>query len=104
MLHFKPHDGYVGDVIPFFYGGRYHIFYLKAPLEPQRSGVASLLYAHLVSDDLRHWEELPNAIEPEPGSPDADGTWTGSVIECDGTFYLFYTGYHRDGDPFTQTI
>jgi len=29
LLHFKPTDGYVGDIIPFYNNGKYHVFYLK---------------------------------------------------------------------------
>jgi len=29
LLHFKPADGYVGDIIPFYNDGEYRVFYLK---------------------------------------------------------------------------
>ena len=29
LLHFKPTDGCVGDIIPFYDDGEYHVFYLK---------------------------------------------------------------------------
>jgi len=28
-MHFKPADGHAGDVIPFYWDGSYHAFYLK---------------------------------------------------------------------------
>ncbi len=102
-VFYRPSDGFVGDVIPFYWEGVYHAFYLKAPLPPLRSGADGTPYAHLASGDLVHWEELPLAIEPgPPGSPDAVSCFTGSVIERNGVFHLFYTGYPGQNQP--QTV
>ena len=102
-VFYKPADGFVGDVIPFYWDGLYHAFYLKAPLPPLRDGAHHTPYAHLASRDLVHWEELPLAIEPgPPGSPDSVSCFTGACIERDGTFYMFYTGFRGEGEP--QTV
>ena len=102
-LFFRPADGFVGDVIPFYWQGVYHAFYLKAPLPPAREGANHTPYAHLVSHDLVHWEEWPLAIAPGPeGAPDEVSCFTGSVIEHNGLFYLYYTGYPGRDKP--QTI
>jgi beta-fructofuranosidase len=102
-LFYRPTDGYVGDVIPFYWQGAYHAFYLKAPLEPARHGADGTPYAHVVAHDLVNWDEWPLAIEPgPPGAPDAVSCFTGSVIERDGVFHLFYTGYAGPDVP--QTI
>ncbi|MEM2905476.1 MAG: hypothetical protein QW057_01205 [Candidatus Bathyarchaeia archaeon] len=90
-LHFKPPDGHVGDVIPFYWRGEYHAFYLK-----RRVGKGTP-YAHAVSRDLVHWRELPIAVEVgPPAAPDSGDCWTGSLVERNGVFHLFYTG-HNDG-------
>ena len=102
-VFYQPSDGFLGDVIPFYWEGVYHAFYLKAPLPPLRDGAYHTPYAHLASRDLAHWEELPLAIEPgPPGSPDSVSCFTGAVIERDGTFYMFYTGFRGEGEP--QTV
>ena len=102
-IFYRPADGFVGDVIPFYWQGLYHAFYLKAPLPPLRHSADGTPYAHLISSDLARWEEWPLAIEPgAPGEPDAKGCWTGSVIERGGTFHLFYTGYAGRRQP--QTV
>ena len=94
MLHYKPVDGHVADVIPFYWAGVFHAFYLK-----RREGRGTP-YAHVASRDLVHWEEMPDAIETgAPGEPDYGNCFTGSVIERDGTFHLFYTGYTPDNPP-----
>ncbi len=86
-IHYRPRVGSVGDTIPFFWKGQYHIFYLRA-------GVGPTLWEHIVSDDLIHWFELPSAILPDGAvdGPDGFGLGTGSVIEHEGTFHLYYTG------------
>jgi len=106
-LHFKPADGYVGDIIPFFSDGEYHAFYLKRQEGREDSpGVQLLIWAHAVSTDLVHWEELPNALGVGGHEdPDSKGCWTGSVIEGEGTFHIFYTGYSAgEGKYPPQTI
>ena len=102
-VFYKPVDGFVGDVIPFYWDGVYHAFYLKAPLPPLRDGAHHTPYAHVASRDLVNWEELPLAIEPGgEGAPDAVSCFTGSVIERNGKFYLFYTGFQGEGKA--QTV
>jgi len=97
-LHYRPADGgYVGDCIPFFHSGTYHVFYLKR-------GFGGTPWAHLVSDDLVHWEELPIALPlGNIGDPDGGDCWTGSVIEHEGTFHIFYTG-HNEAAERSQTV
>ena len=83
-LHFRPEGGSAGDAIPYYHAGKYHLFYLR-----------SKSWAHLVSENLVNWTELPPAIridETDPLGPDAEECWTGSIVEKDGTFHLFYTG------------
>lgn len=74
---------------------RFHIFYLQAPKsvgDPDlRHWNASI--GHAISDDLVDWEVATDAMAPgEPGTWDDRATWTGSIIEHDGTWHLFYTG------------
>jgi beta-fructofuranosidase len=92
-IFYRPHDAFVGDVIPFHWDGKFHMFYLKAH-RPATHYMAEGAYAweHRVSSDLIHWDDWPVAIEPG-GVGDADylGCWTGSVIEREGTFHLFYS-------------
>jgi hypothetical protein len=38
-----------------------------------------LCWDHVVSDDLVHWKNLPPAVVPTPGGPDADGCFSGEA-------------------------
>lgn len=95
-----------GDAIPYFHGGKYHIFSLTpAPgttVYPARLGTT---WEHHVSDDLVHWTRLPTAIKPgdDDADPDASGVWTGAVVHGEGRWHAFYTGYSLKA-RYRQTI
>lgn len=94
IIHYQPTDGYVADVVPFYWDGVYHAFYLK-----RREGKGTS-YGHAASRDLVHWETLPDAIDlGGPGEPDYGNCFTGSVIERNGVFHLFYTGHTENNHP-----
>lgn len=88
----------MGDPIPLYHEGRFHIFYLTSPVGttvwPDRIRTT---WQHAVTDDLIHWEELPPALEPGVGCKiDKDGCWTGSAIVANGKFHIFYTAADLD--------
>jgi beta-fructofuranosidase len=75
---------------------QYHLFFLyasRALHDPDaRHHRASV--GHAVSDDLRDWTRLPDAlVHSDPPAFDDLATWTGSVVRHpNGTWYMFYTG------------
>lgn len=96
LLGFKPENGdCVGDAMPFYHNGEWHVYYLKPPLDawdPVERSLTSMAYVK--SKDLVHWEEMPDCFTiGKKGEPDEKGCWTGSVIERNGLFHFFYTGY-----------
>ena len=89
-VHYRPEQGALADAIPFYWNGEYHVFYLLA-------GLGGTPWAHVVSRDLVHWEELPIALPlGRPEEPDGGCVFTGSVIESGGTFHIFYTGFNPE--------
>ncbi|MGD2179159.1 MAG: glycosyl hydrolase family 32 [Anaerolineae bacterium] len=90
-------------------GPDYHIFYLQAP---RSLGDAELRHwnvsiGHAISQDLREWRGLPDALHPGPADGDAFDnytTWTGSVIWHEGLWHLFYTGGRRAERGLVQRI
>ncbi|MBI2841994.1 MAG: GH32 C-terminal domain-containing protein [Armatimonadetes bacterium] len=90
-MHYRPVSGVLGDTMPFYWQGWYHLFYLRRP--PFHDAVTGLTIEHVVSDDLVSWSELPTAVVPgSPGEPDCDLCGCGCVVEREGTFYCFYLG------------
>jgi beta-fructofuranosidase len=79
-------------------GPDHHLFYLQAPRalgDPERRHHHATV-GHAVSNDLRGWRVLGDALGPgPPGSWDDLAVWTGSVIRADGRWAMLYTGIAR---------
>lgn len=93
-VRFCPRERAVGDVMPFYHDGEYHVFYLL-----NASGNAGIDWEHTVSRDLVHWRHLPAAIRHDPADPrgpEGGCMFTGSIIEDHGTFHAFYTSWNPD--------
>jgi len=91
-LRFCPDKRSVGDVMPFFWKGEYHVFYLL-----NNSGNADIDWEHAVSKDLVHWRNMPAAILHDPADkagPEGGCMFTGSIIEHNGTFHAYYTSWN----------
>ena len=88
-IHFRPAAGNFADPIPFFWKGEYHVFYL-------RGDTPKVPWEHIASKDLRTWRELPTALVSDGAADGPDGLhmFTGSVVEREGVFHLFYTGWN----------
>ena len=96
LFGFKPKDGEcVGDAMPFYHNGEWHVYYLKPPKgawDPIDRSLTSMAYVK--SKDLVHWEEMPDCFTVgEEGDADEKGCWTGCVVERNDLFHFFYTGY-----------
>ena len=89
-------------------GPDYHIYYLQAPrsLGNPKLRHWNVSIGHAVSQDLRNWEILPNALKPSVASGQWDNytTWTGSVLQNSGLWYLFYTGTNREEQGRIQRV
>lgn len=73
---------------PFYYNGRYHVFYQHNPSGPYWSQIR---WGHLVSDDMVHWKAVKDAVVPTAGIC-PEGIWTGGAcIGPDGTPWLVIT-------------
>ena len=90
MQYFKPEDPfYVGDCMPFFHEGTFHLYYLQDENHHQaKGGLGGHQWAHAASQDLVRWEHYPLAIAC---SEDWEGSiCTGSTFYHEGTFYGYY--------------
>ena len=89
-------------------GHQFHAFYLKASRalgDPHRRHDRATV-GHAVSDDLRTWTEVADALVPSDGPGFDDlAIWTGSVVHGpDGVWRMFYTGRTRDEPGMRQRV
>lgn len=82
---------------PFYYKGRYHVFYQANPSGPYWSQIR---WGHIVSDDMVHWKYVKDAVAPTAGIC-PEGVWTGGAcIGPDGEPWLAITaGTNLYGNP-----
>jgi len=88
-------------------GNDVHVFFLHAPRDVGNPDLrhSQARIGHAVSRDLRTWEVLPTALSPgPPGAFDDLATWTGSVLDVDGGWLMFYTGISTREDGAVQRI
>lgn len=104
--HFMPQAGWMNDPNGLIYfRGKYHLFFQH---NPYGTFWDCMHWGHAVSDDMIHWEYLPEALVP---SEDYDnyqkgGCFSGSAVEHDGKLFLMYTAVanHGRGNEPTQCI
>jgi beta-fructofuranosidase len=88
-------------------GPDYHVFYLQAPRSLSSADLRHYhpSIGHAVSQDLRRWEILPDALAPRASAAwDDYTTWTGSVVRHEGVWHMFYTGTSRADEGLVQRI
>jgi len=85
QCHLLPQAGFVGDpCAPQLFRGQYHMFY--------HGSFGGGGWHHAMSPDMVHWKHLPIALSRTPGSFDAYGTFTGSVLPSGEGASVVYTG------------
>lgn len=70
------------------WNGTYHLFY---QYNPEGAFHHRIQWGHATSTDLVTWTDQPVALEPSAG-PDADGCWSGVLVNDGGTPTLVYSG------------
>ena len=100
-FHITGEKGWINDPNGLiFFKGKYHVFFQHHPYDTKWG---PMHWGHVVSEDLTHWEYLPNALTPADPF-DSFGCFSGSAIEYDGKLWLLYTGVveNQGGETFRQ--
>ncbi len=90
MQYWKPEGAYfVGDCIPFWHDGVYHLFYLLDENHHQGlGGMGGHQWAHVTTSDLVHWQHHPLAL---PIDNDFERSiCTGTPFFHAGRYHIFY--------------
>lgn len=89
-FHYLPPSNWMNDPNGLIqWQGVYHLFY---QYNPSGAFHANMHWGHASSHDLVHWQDLPIALAPTPGTADEDGIFSGSAVNNDGQPMIFYTG------------
>lgn len=96
-----PKNHGIGDITIIRKGAEYHLF-----TEASRLGTpGGNVVLHAVSQDLLHWEELPQAIECGPPEAfDGHTIYHMDVFIHQDTWYMYYTGLDRRGAGQKQRV
>ncbi|HYI52539.1 MAG TPA: glycoside hydrolase family 32 protein [Microlunatus sp.] len=88
-LHIMPPSGWLNDPNGVCrIDDRYHVFYQHNPDGPTHANVH---WGHASSADLLHWTHEPVALAPIPGTANAQGCWSGCVVDDGGVPTAVYT-------------
>jgi len=94
-IFYRPQEGVAADFIPFYWDGRYHLFYLRDYRDKAKHGPGTPWF-HLVTDDFVQFHDLGEALARGPAHAQDLWVFTGSVIEHTGIFHIFYTGHNSN--------
>ena len=99
---YRPQNAWVGDIIPFYRDGKFRLFYLHDWRDEAKYGAGTAWYQVSTEDFVHyteHGEMLPRGTTEEQDLSVA----TGSVIEANGRYHIFYTGFNsvlqKQGKP-----
>ncbi|RVU71119.1 MULTISPECIES: family 43 glycosylhydrolase [Lactobacillus] len=92
-FHYTAPIGWINDPNGLiYYKNYYQLYYQHNPYAPHWD---DMHWGHARSKDGLHWEDLPEAMEPEHDY-EKSGVFSGSAIEKDGKLYVLYTGHVLD--------
>jgi beta-fructofuranosidase len=96
QFHLLPRANWMNDpCAPRFHRGLYHMFF---QYNPNAAVWGDMHWNHATSPDLIHWKHEPVAIAPTPGSFDAFGIFTGSVLPGMEVPTVLYTGVSKSAE------
>lgn len=92
----KPSNGWVGDPMPFYENGKYHVFYLH----DARDGAPTFHpWAMASTTDFRTYQDHGEVIACGEDDSQEDALGTGSVFKVGNTYYAYYTGHNGNLAP-----
>ncbi len=90
---YRPEGAWAGDFIPFYNHGTFHLFYLLTWRDIPAHGEGTSWY-QVSTSDFVHFSEHGLMIDRGTVEDQDLYVFTGSVIEAEGLFHIFYTGHN----------
>ena len=92
--YYKPQNAAAADFIPFWYDGKFRLFYLHDWRDIDNYGTGVPWYL-IETEDLLHFDEKGEVIpRGTPEEPD-NYIFTGSIIRANDQFHIFYTAHNH---------
>lgn len=110
LNHWKPAGNYnVGDCMPFYKDGLFHLYYLLDQGHHNHPVVGQLgghQWAHATSADLKEWDTSHPLALPLDFEAGESSNCTGSIMEWQGKVYAFYAlrSRHFKGEQFRVAV
>ncbi len=92
-MNYKPIDGWTGDIMPFFWNGRFHLFYLKDFRDIEGHGEGTPWF-HLSTTDFVTFVEHGESLARGSAESQDLYVFTGSVLRAQEKFHIFYCGHN----------
>ena len=94
---YKPNNGWVGDVIPYYENGKYYAFYLHDPRNSGDGVYAENTTWHLaVTENGIDFEDMGESIERGDETKPYLNNFTGSVLkDRDGVYHAYFTAFNE---------
>ena len=92
-LFYKPDDAFAADFIPFWKDGKFRLFYLKDWRNSEKFGEGVPWY-QITTSDFCSFDELGEMIPRGRKNEQDYWIFTGSIIEREGQYHIFYTGHN----------
>jgi beta-fructofuranosidase len=94
-IFYRPDNAWAADFIPFYANGQYRLFYLHDWRDHKNYGEGTPWY-QISTDDFVHFTEHGEMLA-RGGRDEQDlYVFTGSVIQANGLYHIFYTGHNWD--------
>lgn len=101
-LFYKPQNAWAGDFIPFYKDGKFRLFYLHDWRNKEKKGEGTSWY-QISTEDFIHFIEHGEMLTRGSKEEQDLYVFTGSVIEAQGLYHIFYTGHNphfrKQGKP-----
>jgi beta-fructofuranosidase len=99
---YRPEGAWAGDFIPFYKNGRFHLFYLLAWRDTAGHGEGMSWY-QTSTNDFVHFTDHGEMLHRGTVEEQDLFVYTGSVVEGEGRYHIFYTGHNphlrKQGEP-----
>jgi beta-fructofuranosidase len=97
---YRPKHAWAGDFIPFYHEGEFRVFFEPSWRDPAYLPEGESLYWpcswHQISTkDFVHFTEFGRSLAPGTRAQQDLGCFSGSVIDVEGQYHIFYAGNNR---------